>query len=148
MVGCVIVQGAEIIGEGWHRRFGGPHAEVEALKLAGQRAEGATMYVTLEPCCHHGKTPPCTKAVLQAKIARVVVAQRDPFPKVDGGGIAELLEAGIDVETGLLESSAQQLKRPLSDPAERETPVDHRQMGHDARRQDRNQDRLQQVDLQ
>jgi diaminohydroxyphosphoribosylaminopyrimidine deaminase / 5-amino-6-(5-phosphoribosylamino)uracil reductase len=112
MVGCVIVQGAEIIGEGWHRRFGGPHAEVEALKLAGRRAEGATMYVTLEPCCHHGKTPPCTKAILKAKIARVVVAQRDPFPKVDGGGINELLDAGVEIETGLLESSAQQLNAP------------------------------------
>ena len=112
MVGCVIVQGAEIIGEGWHRRFGGPHAEVEALKMAGRRAKGATMYVTLEPCCHHGKTPPCTKAILEARIGRVVVAQRDPFPKVDGGGIKELQDAGVEVETGLLDSSAQRLNAP------------------------------------
>ncbi|NLS97209.1 MAG: bifunctional diaminohydroxyphosphoribosylaminopyrimidine deaminase/5-amino-6-(5-phosphoribosylamino)uracil reductase RibD [Planctomycetaceae bacterium] len=112
MVGCVIVQGAEIIGEGWHRQFGGPHAEVEALKLAGRRAEGATMYVTLEPCCHQGKTPPCTKAILEAKIARVVVAQRDPFPEVDGGGIRELQEAGVAVETGLLEPAARGLNAP------------------------------------
>lgn len=112
MVGCVIVQGAEIIGEGWHRRFGGPHAEVEALKLAGRRSKDATMYVTLEPCCHHGKTPPCTKAIVDANIARVVVAQRDPFPKVDGGGIKELQKAGIEVETGLLEPAAQQLNAP------------------------------------
>lgn len=112
MVGCVIVRGAEIIGEGWHRCFGGPHAEIEALKVAGSRAENATMYVTLEPCCHHGKTPPCTKAVLEAKIARVVVAQRDPFPKVDGGGIAELQQAGVEVETGLLEAEARRLNAP------------------------------------
>ncbi len=112
MVGSVIVQGAEIIGEGWHRRFGGPHAEVEALKLAGHRAQEATLYVTLEPCCHHGKTPPCTQALLEAKIARVVVAQRDPFPKVDGGGISELREAGIEVETGLLEPDARRLNAP------------------------------------
>ena len=75
MVGCVIVAGAEIIGEGWHRRFGGPHAEVEALKIAGPRAAGATMYVTLEPCCHQGKTPPCTRAVIAAGLRRVAVAQ-------------------------------------------------------------------------
>lgn len=112
MVGCVIVQGAEIIGEGWHRKFGGPHAEVEALKLAGRRAEGATLYVTLEPCCHHGKTPPCTNAILEAKIARVVVAQRDPFPAVDGGGMTALQDAGVEVETGLLESSARRLNAP------------------------------------
>ncbi len=112
MVGCVVVQGAEIIGEGWHRQFGGPHAELEALKLAGSRAEGATMYVTLEPCCHYGKTPPCTKAILEAKIARVVVAQRDPFPKVDGGGINELRDAGVAVEMGLLEPAAQRLNAP------------------------------------
>src|SRR3974377_2322040 len=74
MVGCVIARGAEILGEGWHRCFGGPHAEVEALKLAGERARGATLYVTLEPCCHHGKTPPCTRAVISAGVAPVVVA--------------------------------------------------------------------------
>lgn len=112
MVGCVIVQGAEIIGEGWHRRFGGAHAEVEALKLAGPRAAGATMYVTLEPCCHLGKTPPCSRAVIAAGVRRVVVAQRDPFPKVAGGGFAELEAAGVDVEVGLLEAEARRLNAP------------------------------------
>jgi len=112
MVGCVIARGAEIIGEGWHRRFGGDHAEVEALRLAGDRAAGATMYVTLEPCCHHGKTPPCTEAILQASIPRVVVAQRDPFPQVAGGGVAQLQEAGVEVQLGLLEADARALNAP------------------------------------
>lgn len=112
MVGCVIVQGAEIIGEGWHRRFGEPHAEVEALKLAGERAAGATMYVTLEPCCHHGKTPPCTKAILKAGITRVVAALRDPFPQVAGQGLAELEAAGVHTEVGVLAAESQQLNAP------------------------------------
>ena len=112
MVGCVIVRGAEIIGEGWHRRFGEAHAEAEALKLAGRRAAGATMYVTLEPCCHEGKTPPCSRAVVEAGVRRVVVAQRDPFPQVAGGGIAQLEAAGIEVEVGLLEAEAQRLNAP------------------------------------
>ncbi len=112
MVGCVIARGAEIIGEGWHRQFGADHAEVEALRMAGDRAAGATLYVTLEPCCHHGKTPPCTKAVLAAGVRRVVVAARDPFPQVQGGGIAELRAAGLDVELGLLETDARRLNAP------------------------------------
>ena len=112
MVGCVIARGAEIIGEGWHRLFGGPHAEVEALRLAGPRAAGATMYVTLEPCCHFGKTPPCTKAILAAGIKRVVIAQHDPFPQVAGGGLAELQASGVAVEVGILESEARQLNAP------------------------------------
>ena len=112
MVGCVIAQGAEIIGEGWHGRFGGPHAEVEALRMAGPRAAGATMYVTLEPCCHFGKTPPCTKAVLAAGVNRVVIAMQDPFPQVAGEGVAELQAAGVAVECGLLESDARQLNAP------------------------------------
>lgn len=112
MVGCVIAQGAEIIGEGFHKRFGGPHAEVEALRIAGDRAAGATLYVTLEPCCHQGKTPPCTKAVLAAGVRRVVVAQPDPFPQVQGGGIAELQAAGVTVDVGLLEAEARRLNAP------------------------------------
>ncbi len=112
MVGCVIAQGAEIIGEGWHRRFGGPHAEAEALAVTGGRAAGATMYVTLEPCCHQGKTPPCTTAVIAAGLSRVVVAQRDPFPAVDGGGLAELQGAGIEVQIGVRNAAAQQLNAP------------------------------------
>ena len=82
MVGCVIARGAEIVGEGWHRRFGQAHAEVDALRIAGSRARGATLYVTLEPCCHQGKTPPCTRAVLAAGVARVVAAMADPSPKL------------------------------------------------------------------
>jgi len=112
MVGCVIVQGAEVIGEGWHRRFGGPHAEVDALSIAGSRAAGATMHVTLEPCCHQGKTPPCSEAVIRAGLARVVVASRDPFPQVAGGGIEQLRRAGIQVDVGLLENEARQLNAP------------------------------------
>ncbi len=112
MVGCVIVRGSEIIGEGWHRRFGGPHAEVEALRMSGPRAAGATLYVNLEPCCHQGKTPPCTGAILAAGISRVVIAGRDPFPQVDGGGLAELQKAGADVELGVLESEAGALNAP------------------------------------
>ena len=112
MVGCVVAQGAEIIGEGWHRRFGQAHAEVEALQIAGDRAAGATLYVTLEPCCHHGKTPPCTEAVLASGVRRVVVAMRDPFPQVQGGGIAALQAAGLAVDVGLLEAEAARFNAP------------------------------------
>lgn len=112
MVGCVIVHGEEVVGEGYHQRFGGPHAEREALQAAGQAARGATMYVTLEPCCHQGKTPPCTEAILTAGIARVVVATRDPFPQVDGGGIRVLREAGVEVEIGIGEAAARALNAP------------------------------------
>ena len=112
MVGCVVAQGAEIIGEGFHRRFGQAHAEVEALRMAGRRAVGATLYVTLEPCCHHGKTPPCTEALLAAGIGRVVAAMRDPFPQVQGGGIAQLQAAGLDVAVGVRETEARQLNAP------------------------------------
>jgi diaminohydroxyphosphoribosylaminopyrimidine deaminase / 5-amino-6-(5-phosphoribosylamino)uracil reductase len=112
MVGCVIVAGEQVVGEGWHGRFGGPHAEREALAQAGQAAAGATLYVTLEPCCHHGKTPPCTEAILRAGIRRVVVAHRDPFPRVDGGGIGQLRAAGVEVEVGLMESESRWLNAP------------------------------------
>ncbi len=112
MVGCVIARGAEIVGEGWHRGFGLPHAEIEALRIAGLRARGAALYVTLEPCCHQGKTPPCTRAVLAAGVARVVAAMADPFPQVSGGGLAELCAAGVEVQTGVLENQARKLNSP------------------------------------
>ncbi|MDO4558362.1 MAG: bifunctional diaminohydroxyphosphoribosylaminopyrimidine deaminase/5-amino-6-(5-phosphoribosylamino)uracil reductase RibD [Planctomycetia bacterium] len=112
MVGCVIAQGCEIIGEGWHRRFGGPHAEIEALKVAGERARNATMVVTLEPCCHHGKTPPCTEAILRAGIRRVVVAMRDPFGKVSGRGIEQLRSSGTEVTEGVCEMASRKLNAP------------------------------------
>ena len=115
MVGCVIVaddDNHQIVGQGWHRNFGGPHAEVETLAAAGPRATGATMYVTLEPCCHHGKTPPCTQRLIEAGLSRVVVAMRDPFPQVDGGGIMELESAGIEVHVGIQEDEARELNAP------------------------------------
>ena len=112
MVGCVLWRDGAVVGEGWHRRFGGPHAEIEALEAAGSRAEGATMYVTLEPCCHQGKTPACSDAVIRSGVRRVIVALADPFPEVSGGGLARLREAGIDVEAGLLEAESRTLNAP------------------------------------
>jgi diaminohydroxyphosphoribosylaminopyrimidine deaminase/5-amino-6-(5-phosphoribosylamino)uracil reductase len=112
LVGCVIVRAGQIVGEGWHRRFGGAHAELEALAAAGPQAAGATMFVTLEPCCHHGKTPPCTEAIIPAGIQRVVAALRDPFPQVAGGGLRQLAAAGIDVEVGLCAAEARELNAP------------------------------------
>ena len=111
MVGAVVVSEGRIVGEGWHPRAGEPHAEVFALRHAAEAARGATLYVTLEPCCHYGRTPPCTEAVLAAGIRRVVVAMSDPFPKVAGGGLAQLRAAGLDVECGLLEAEARELNR-------------------------------------
>lgn len=111
MVGCVIAQGDEVVGEGWHRRAGEAHAEVFALEAAGKRAKGATAYVTLEPCAHTGSTGPCADALLAAGIARVVAAMQDPFPKVDGSGLERLRAAGVVVETGLLEAEARELNR-------------------------------------
>ena len=112
LVGCVIARGAEIIGEGWHRQYGGPHAEVEALAVAGPRAAAATVYVTLEPCCHFGHTPPCTQALIAAGVRRVVAAMSDPFPAVSGRGAGELRAAGIEVELGLCEPDARSLNAP------------------------------------
>jgi diaminohydroxyphosphoribosylaminopyrimidine deaminase/5-amino-6-(5-phosphoribosylamino)uracil reductase len=101
-VGCVVARDERIIGEGWHQRAGEPHAEVFALRVAGAAARGATAYVTLEPCNHHGRTPPCSEALIAAGIARVVYSNGDPNPRVDGSGAARLRAAGVRVETGLL----------------------------------------------
>jgi len=108
-VGCVIVRDGQIVGEGWHVRAGEPHAEVHALAAAGQQARGATAYVSLEPCCHHGRTPPCSVALAEAGIARVVAAMPDPNPRVASQGIADLEKAGIRVDIGLLQAESERL---------------------------------------
>ncbi|MDP3420227.1 MAG: bifunctional diaminohydroxyphosphoribosylaminopyrimidine deaminase/5-amino-6-(5-phosphoribosylamino)uracil reductase RibD [Thiobacillus sp.] len=108
-VGCVIVKDGQVIGEGWHQRAGTPHAEIHALGQAGDAARGATVYVTLEPCSHHGRTPPCAEALVNARVMRVVAAMRDPNPLVAGGGIDMLTLAGIHAEVGLMEAEAHAL---------------------------------------
>ena len=123
MVGCVIAQGGEVVGEGFHQRAGGPHAEVFALRAAGERARGATAYVTLEPCAHYGRTPPCALALVEAGVARVVAAMGDPFPGVDGGGFALLRQAGIEVAVGLMEERARELNRGFLSRIERGRPL-------------------------
>ena len=106
LVGCVLVKAGQIVGEGWHERAGGPHAERVALAQAGENAAGATAYVTLEPCSHTGRTGPCADALIEARVARVVCAGTDPNPVVDGTGVGRLREAGVDVAVGVLEASA------------------------------------------
>lgn len=108
-VGCVIANHERVVGSGWHRVAGGPHAEIEALKDAGDAAGGATAFITLEPCSHHGKTPPCVDALINAGISRVVTAVGDPNPLVDGGGVERLIAAGISIESGLMQAEAEEI---------------------------------------
>jgi diaminohydroxyphosphoribosylaminopyrimidine deaminase/5-amino-6-(5-phosphoribosylamino)uracil reductase len=115
-VGCVIVKAGQVIGTGYHKKFGGPHAEINALDDCGRlgvKPEGSTMYVTLEPCCHVGKTGPCTDAIIKAQVVRVVVAGPDPSPHAKGQGIEQLREAGIEVEVGLCREQAERLNAPF-----------------------------------
>lgn len=108
-VGCVVVRDGRIVGQGWHRRAGEPHAEIHALREAGEQAQGATVYVTLEPCNHHGRTPPCADALIEAGVARVVAAMEDPHARVAGQGMARLQAAGIDAAAGLMQPQAEAL---------------------------------------
>ena len=108
-VGCVIVRDGQVVGEGWHVRAGEPHAEVHALRQAGELARGACAYVTLEPCSHHGRTPPCAEALVKAGVARVVAAMQDPNPQVAGQGLKRLADIGIEVASGVLEAEARAL---------------------------------------
>lgn len=121
-VGCVVARGTQIVGQGFHVRAGEPHAEVHALRQAGEMARGATAYVTLEPCSHYGRTPPCAEALVRAGVSRVVAAMSDPNPQVAGKGLAMLRDAGIQVECGLLETEARALNRGFLSRIERGRP--------------------------
>jgi diaminohydroxyphosphoribosylaminopyrimidine deaminase/5-amino-6-(5-phosphoribosylamino)uracil reductase len=121
-VGCVLARENKVVGEGWHERAGEPHAEVHALRAAGKLARGSTAYVTLEPCSHHGRTPPCADALIAAGVARVVVAMQDPNPLVAGQGLKKLRAAGIEVECGLMETAASELNTGFVSRMTRGTP--------------------------
>lgn len=112
-VGCVIVKNGTVIGEGWHRKAGTPHAEIHALNMAGGEARGADVYVTLEPCCHTGATPPCSDALIRAGVGRVIAGMRDPNPQVNGGGLAALRKAGIETSCGVLEDACRAVNLPF-----------------------------------
>jgi len=112
-VGCVVVKDGTVIGEGWHRKAGTPHAEIHALQMAGDAGRGADVYVTLEPCCHTGATPPCTDALIRAGVRRVLAGMRDPNPRVSGGGLAALEQAGIETSCGLLEDACRAVNLPF-----------------------------------
>lgn len=121
-VGCVLYKDGKIVGEGWHIAAGGPHAEVHALRQAGEAARGATAYVTLEPCSHYGRTPPCAQALIDAGVKHVIAALADPFPAVAGRGLAMLNAAGITTQTGLLAEQARQLNKGFLSRVERGRP--------------------------
>jgi diaminohydroxyphosphoribosylaminopyrimidine deaminase/5-amino-6-(5-phosphoribosylamino)uracil reductase len=112
-VGCVVVKDGTVVGEGWHRKAGSPHAEIHALNMAGDTARGADLYVTLEPCCHTGATPPCSDALINAGVRRVIAGMRDPNPLVSGGGLAALKKAGIETSCGILEEACRAINRPF-----------------------------------
>ena len=112
-VGCVIVKNGKVVGEGWHKRAGGHHAEVHALQMAGDAAQGADVYVTLEPCSHTGKTPPCCEALIRAKVKHVVVGMSDPNPRVNGSGLKALEQAGIQTTCGIMEDECRAINRPF-----------------------------------
>jgi diaminohydroxyphosphoribosylaminopyrimidine deaminase/5-amino-6-(5-phosphoribosylamino)uracil reductase len=121
-VGCVVVRNGAIVGEGWHERAGEPHAEIHALRAAGTQARGADLFVTLEPCSHYGRTPPCADALVAAGVRKVWAAMRDPNPRVAGQGVERLKAAGIEVDVGLLESVARELNRGFVSRMERGRP--------------------------
>ena len=122
MVGCVLAANDQVVGEGWHEAAGDAHAEINALRAAGDRARGATAYVTLEPCAHHGKTPPCADALVEAGVAQVIAAMQDPFEEVRGRGLARLEGAGIATAVGLMEATAAELNRGFISRVTRDRP--------------------------
>ena len=145
-VGCVLVAGDQVVGRGWTQPGGRPHAESEALARAGAAARGATAYVSLEPCAHHGETPPCADALIAAGIARVVVALVDPDPRVSGKGIEGLEAAGIAVSTGVRAEDAEDLNRGFLKRVIEGRPLVTLKVAHLARRADRHRRRRQQMD--